>query len=79
MKTIQYSQAALAALRKHRNEAERILAKLERYAETGAGDVTRLVGSSYFRLRVGDFRVVFAESAAEIEVLKIAPRGEVYD
>ena len=78
MKTIHYSQAAVAALRKHRRAADRIVAKIERYAEIGAGDVTRLVGSSYFRLRVGDFRVIFAESATEIDVLKIAPRGEAY-
>ena len=69
----------IAALRKHRGAADRIVAKIERYADTGAGDVTRLVGSPYFRLRIGDFRVIFAESASEIEILKIAPRGEVYD
>jgi mRNA-degrading endonuclease RelE of RelBE toxin-antitoxin system len=31
------------------------------------------------RLRVGDYRVLFEESAAEILVTKIGPRSSVYD
>ena len=46
---------------------------------TGAGDVTQLVGSTALRLRIGDFRVIFEETAEEIRVTRIAPRGSAYD
>jgi mRNA interferase RelE/StbE len=79
MKPIRYSQDALVDLRKYRSEAKRIMAKIERYAETGAGDVTPLVGVAARRLRVGDFRVIFAETATTIDVLRIGPRGGIYE
>ena len=59
VKTILYSNDALNALRKHRSDARAIMAKIERYAATGAGDVTDLVGRSGRRLRGGNFRVLF--------------------
>jgi len=33
----------------------------------------------YFRLRVGDWRVVFSENGEIIAVIRIAPRGRAYD
>ena len=50
-----------------------------RETDAHANNVTRLVGSTAFRLRVGDFRVIFEESATQITVTKIAPRGNVDD
>lgn len=44
-----------------------------------ANRVKRLVGTSTLRLRVGDFRVLFIETADDIEVTKVAPRGAAYD
>jgi mRNA interferase RelE/StbE len=41
--------------------------------------VTQLVGSTALRLRIGDFRVIFEETAEEIRVTRIAPRGSAYD
>ena len=79
MKTVLYSNDALNALRKHRSDAKTIMAKIERYAATGAGKVTDLVGRSGKRLRVGDFRVLFEEDATTIRVSRIGPRGEIYD
>jgi len=79
MKIILYSSDARRALHKHRNQAMRLIQKIERYARTGAGDVTQLVGSPVFRMRIGDFRVIFEETADEIRVTRIAPRGSVYD
>jgi len=61
--------------------AARIRKALGDYAsETGAreNNVTLLVGSELSRLRVGDFRVIFADGP-EITVIKIAPRGGAYD
>ena len=78
-KTVRYSADALNALVRHRNRAVQIMAKIERFAESGAGDIKPLAGSNAKRLRVGDFRVVFEESATEIVVSRIGPRGGVYD
>lgn len=78
MKTVSFTRAAAADLRTYRSSAKRIVAKIERYAETGVGDVTQLVGFAAFRLRVGEFRVIFEETEAEIIVTKIGPRGTVY-
>ncbi|HZQ37748.1 MAG TPA: type II toxin-antitoxin system RelE/ParE family toxin [Dehalococcoidia bacterium] len=74
--------------------ARRIYAAVQRFAETGRGDVKRLAGSRppEYRLRVGDYRVRFQTrsetghdpaSGAEtrtlvIEVLRILPRGGAY-
>ena len=79
MKAILYSSDARRALHKHRNQALRLIQKIERYAQTGAGDVTQLVGSTALRLRIGDFRVISEETAEEIRVTRIAPRGSAYD
>lgn len=73
---------AAKALRKHRADAERILSKIESYAAdpaARANNVKALQGSTALRLRVGEFRVIFEETASEIIVTKIGPRGSVYD
>jgi mRNA-degrading endonuclease RelE of RelBE toxin-antitoxin system len=36
-------------------------------------------GTLALRLRVGDYRVVFEETKAEIIVTGIVPRGRIYD
>jgi mRNA interferase RelE/StbE len=73
---------AVSALRKHTNMASRIRQKIVAYAEDPASlanRVTELRGSSLKRLRVGDFRVLFEETEAEIIVSRIGPRGSIYD
>lgn len=56
------------------------MGKLARYAETGAGDVKVLVGrSGARRLRIGDYRAVFAETDGEIVVTRVGHRRDVYD
>ena len=72
---------AIAAMRKHRNMATRIAEKLAAYAENPASianQVTELRGGLGKRLRVGDFRVLFEETATEIIVSDIGPRGAIY-
>jgi mRNA interferase RelE/StbE len=72
---------AVAAMRKHRNMAERVANKLKAYAENPASlanQVTELRGVPFKRLRVGDFRVLFEETDAEIIVSDIGPRGSIY-
>jgi mRNA interferase RelE/StbE len=67
---------------KHR---ERIIAKIVQYANTPeelANNVTHLTGSPFFRLRVGDYRVIFAqddEVATVMTVIRVRHRREAYD
>jgi mRNA interferase RelE/StbE len=59
----------------------RVLSGLERYAETGHGDVAALKGRpGQYRLRVGDWRVLFAHDAgrAELVIQRVRHRREVY-
>ncbi|MGJ4892282.1 type II toxin-antitoxin system RelE family toxin [Bradyrhizobium sp. HKCCYLRH3099] len=82
MKAIVYTAAARRALRGHANRAELILAKIEQYAaapETQANNVKKLRGCLDYRLRVGDFRVVFSETKDTITIHDIGPRGGIYD
>jgi mRNA interferase RelE/StbE len=81
MKKVVLLDPAVAAMRRHRNMAGRIAAKLAAYAENPAAfanQVTELRGLPLKRLRVGDFRVLFEESDDEIIVSDIGPRGSIY-
>jgi mRNA interferase RelE/StbE len=82
MKTISYSRQAAKDLRKYGNMAERVVAAVEEHAmESGAhaNNVTRLVGSTSSRLRVGHFRVILEETETQIPVTGIGPRGGICD
>jgi len=82
MKTIVYTAAARRALREHANRADLILMKIEQYAaapEAQANNVKKLRGRPDYRLRVGDFRIVFSETKDTITILDIGPRGGIYD
>jgi mRNA interferase RelE/StbE len=81
MMTVILLDPAVAAMRKHRNMAERIAGKLAAYAEkpaSVANQVTELRGVPFKRLRVGDFRILFEETETEIIVSDIGPRGSIY-
>jgi mRNA interferase RelE/StbE len=82
MKTVRYLRDAQAALRRHGNVAGRLRKAITQYAadpRAHANNVTSLVGSAAKRMRVGDYRIVFEETEAEIVVTRIAPRGSAYD
>ncbi len=81
MKTVVYTLEATRQLRRHGNMEARMRKAIEAFAvdpKVGANNVTRLVGGSGFRMRVGDFRVIFLADDATITVVKVAPRGSVY-
>ena len=81
MKRVILLDPAVAAMRKHSNMAKRIADKLAAYAEDPASlanQVTELRGRRVKRLRVGDFRVLFEETATEIIVSDIGPRSSIY-
>ena len=82
MREIFLTPAADRALnRMPANEARRIEAKIAQYAADPASlanNVKRLQGSHLLRLRVGDWRVLFADDGRVVAIVKIAPRGSAY-
>jgi mRNA interferase RelE/StbE len=79
MNAIRYTRAAARALRRHRNMANRIVDKIEDYAEdpSSVANMVITMSTGYRRLRVGDFRMIFRETTDEIEILDISPRGGI--
>jgi mRNA-degrading endonuclease RelE of RelBE toxin-antitoxin system/DNA-binding XRE family transcriptional regulator len=57
----------------------RIDGRLVAFAKTGKGDVKRLTGRAGVRLRVGDWRVTFDETATEIVVVAVGHRRDIYN
>ena len=84
MYRILFTKQADRALRKmSRSTARLIREKLDQLATdpyVRHPNVTRLQGRPGFRLRVGDWRVIYEleDDRLMVLVLKIAPRGEVY-
>ncbi len=78
---IAWTEAALtdmAALDK--GIARRVKHSVERFAETGAGNLKKLQGVDppEFRLRVGDYRVRFHNDGETMTVLRVRNRREAY-
>ena len=63
-----------------RENAMRILIALTHYGESGVGYIKALSGEwdGYFRLRVGDFRVIFQITPDAIVIVRVRHRSEVY-
>ena len=73
---VKYSKQARKFLEKQEQRVrQRIEAAIQ---ELPAGDVKKLKGQPYYRLRVGDFRVIFDREGSVILVVKIDNRGQVY-
>ncbi len=84
MKLVTYSREAVRTLRRMpANVAATIRLKIDQYAaDPGslANNVKALKGEAgIFRLRVGDWRILFSEDGRVIAILRIAPRGSVYE
>ena len=84
MYEILFTKQADRALRKmSRNTARLVREKLDQLAQDPYArnpNVTRLQGRPGYRLRVGDWRVIYEleDDRLVIMVLKVAPRGGVY-
>jgi len=64
------------------NTARMIRDKIELYAADPtslANNVVKLQGRAGYRLRVGDWRVIFDEDGSVLAVLEVRPRGGAYD
>ena len=83
MKEIRYTRQALKVLRKMPADmAERIIGKIEQYADdpaSQANNVKALKGREGIRLRVGDWRVIMPDEGVVLGVLEIGPRDSVYE
>lgn len=83
MKTVVYTREAIRNLSKiPAKKAETIREKVAQYAADPASlgnNVKALQGVKAFRLRVGDYRVIFSEEGVVLTVLRVGPRGSVYE
>jgi mRNA interferase RelE/StbE len=74
MKRIAYSKAATKALRKMQSKrAAAIIANGEPV------DLKTLQGSEFFRIRVGQDRVIIDDQTMQVLVIKAGPRGDIYN
>ena len=76
-------QAIKALQNMPRQNAQRIRRELDKLAAQPNRrdvDVASLTGRPGFRLRVGDWRIIFTrdDKAQVIDVLRIVPRGQAY-
>lgn len=83
MKEIAYSKSASRALlRMPKNDAQRIRRKITQYAadpSSLAANVKKLQGRPGYRMRVGDWRVIFDEDEAVLDIEEIGSRGSIYE
>ncbi len=78
---IEWTETALADITGlDKGIARRVKQSIERFAETGAGNVKRLqnIHPPEFRLRVGDYRVRFHQDEDVMRILGIRNRREAY-
>ncbi|HKB70329.1 MAG TPA: type II toxin-antitoxin system RelE/ParE family toxin [Thermoanaerobaculia bacterium] len=78
---VQYKASVAGDLRRiDRSAAERILRQIEQRLSDPNRGGSPLSGefAGLFRLRVGDYRVIYARRAAGVLVLRIAHRRDVY-
>lgn len=83
MKRIFYSRDALKTLQRiPTNDAQRIRAKINQYArdpQSLARNIKKLQGREGYRLRVGNWRVIFDEDGTVIDIIDIGSRGDIYE
>lgn len=78
---IEWKENAIRELEKlDRNLASRIYKKVSQLKENfDSADVKRLKNSDLFRLRIGDYRVLFGIEKDTIYILKIGHRRNIYN
>ena len=83
MRNIIYTSSAAKSLaRMPANVRRLVISKIEQYAadpKSLSRNVVKLQGREGYRLRVGDWRVIFDEAGVVLHILEIGPRGGIYD
>ena len=73
---IVYSKSSLKFLKKQDADTQkRIIDAIEKIP---AGDIKKLRGTDIFRLRVGDFRVLYDVNGVVVAIIDIGSRGQIY-
>lgn len=73
---IQYSKQAIKFLKKQDLPTRKRL--INAIHSLPSGDVKKLQGANGYRLRVGDYRIIFDKSGNILYIEKIDNRGQVY-
>lgn len=72
-----YSKKAEKFLRKQdKSTQKRIMGAISKLPLSG--DIKKLQGIDGYRLRVGDFRVIFDVNGIIIDIIEIGNRGQIY-
>ena len=81
MYNIEWKESALKDIEKLESSiTRRIIKKVDELLENPfSRDIKRLKSSSDYRLRVGDYRVIFSIDKNIIQILKVGHRKNVYD
>lgn len=73
---IRYSKQATKFLQKQtRQVQQRLISAINKLP---SGDVKKMQGNDLYRLRVGDYRILFSQNHEVLLIEKIGNRGEVY-
>ena len=79
MKTIIVGREAQKSLdRMQLKRRAAIIAKLDDYAQGLPVDIKKMKDSDYFRIRVGQDRVIIDDHGRVVMVVKAGPRGSIY-
>jgi len=76
-----WSESAANELRKmERTVSKRVFKKVSQLSENTFHNVTKLVGVPYFRLRVGDFRIIIdiQKNKLQVLIIKVGHRKSIY-
>lgn len=74
---IVYSKKALKFLKKQdKSTQKRIVDAISKLPLSG--DIKKLQGTDGYRLRIGDFRVLFDVNGLIIDIIEIGNRGQIY-
>jgi len=81
MYNIEWKEHALQNIQKFESSiTRRIIKKVEELSKDPfSKDIKRLKGSQDFRLRVGDYRVIFSIQKETMIILKVGHRKNIYD
>lgn len=73
---IKYSKAAVKFIKKQdKNTQKRIIDAIEKLPQ---GDVVKLQGLGGYRLRIGNYRVIYDIYGNILDIIDIDSRGQVY-
>lgn len=75
---IKYSKQSIKFLAKQDIPTKKRIVTAINRLPSGYGDIKKLRGQDGYRLRVGDFRIIFDESGNILYIEKIESRGQVY-